>query len=104
MRSARYFAADHGVKYARLCLSQRNLRAIDFPRSPQKCVCRLPSRQIQPNSGDEKVNEEAEAAEGDAQSRSSRDQRVKPDWYVAYTSSATFGFERCEKSMKSPVA
>jgi hypothetical protein len=53
------------------------------PRSPQQCVYRLPTRQVQPSSGDEKVDDEAEAAEGDAQSRSSRDQRVNPDWYVA---------------------
>ena len=83
MRSARYFAADHGVKYARFYLSQRNLRAIDFPRSPQKFLYRLPTREVQLSPGDEKVNDEAEAAEDDAQSRSSRDQRVPPDWYVA---------------------
>ncbi len=83
MRSARYFAADHGVKYARFYLSQRNLRAINLPRSPQKFLYRLPTREVQPSPGDEKVNDEAEAAEGDAQSRSSRDQRVPPDWYVA---------------------
>lgn len=99
MRSARYFAADHGVKYARFYLSQRDLRAIDFPRSPQKCVYRLPARQVQPSSGDEEVNDEAEADEGDAQSRSSRDQRVNPDWYVALHAAVLLSdLRNCEKA------
>ena len=60
---------------------------------------RLPTREVQPSPGDEKVNDEAEAAEGDAQSRSSRDQRIPPDWYVAsHAVSAAFGFEKHEKA------
>lgn len=59
------------------------------PRSRLYHAHRLPKREVHPSSGEDGENDETESAEGESHSRTSREQRAKPDWCV-WQASALF--------------